>query len=84
MPNDSIHIHIMNKPSFIIPTIHCHVRSIPFSLLFPKFSTSTPRYFLAHFQLWSLPEIYITAHVMSRNITTSQNILHVAEMDEIS
>ena len=29
-------------------------------------------------------EIYITAHVMSSNITTSQNILHVAETDEIS
>ena len=29
-------------------------------------------------------EMYITDHVMSRNITTSQNILHVAEMDEIS
>ena len=29
-------------------------------------------------------EIYTTAHVMSINITTSQNILHVAEMDEIS
>ena len=29
-------------------------------------------------------EIYITSHVMSINITTSQNILHVAEIDEIS